>query len=177
MAAVSQYGTVSFLATFAVGAWGVARPSAAGLLAAARVLSIPGKVTAGHHADRRGGVVTAGQIGLGLALLGAWWTLAPSVALGLVPAVVFAAGVSALGPVGNILALEAFADRGIMLGVFRSAQIALGAMTSALLGAASERFGLRPSLAVASVLPAALWLLSRHRTERRAGPAPLSPRD
>src|SRR5581483_7356542 len=83
MAALSQYGTVSFLATFAVGAWGVPRPSAAGLLAAARLLSIPGKVTAGHHADRKGGVVTAGQIGLGLAVLGAWWTLAPSVALGI----------------------------------------------------------------------------------------------
>jgi len=177
MAALSQYGTVSFLATFAVGAWGVARPSAAGLLAAARVLSIPGKVTAGRHADRKGGVVTAGWIGLGLALLGACWTLAPSVALGVVPAVVFAAGVSALGPVGNILALEAFADRGIMLGVFRSAQIALGAVASALLGAASERFGLRPSLAVAAVLPAALWLLAHRRAGGSAEAASLSPPD
>jgi MFS family permease len=167
MAAASQYGTVSFLATFAVRAWGVAPSSAAGLLAVARVLSIPGKVTAGHHADRRGGLATAGQIGLALAALGALWTLVPGFALAAMPAVAFAAGVSALGPLGNILALEAFADKGIMLGVFRSAQTGLGALASALLGAASAHFGLRPSLAVAGVFPVTLWLLalrSRRRT-------------
>lgn len=161
MAAASQYGTVSFLATFAVGVWGVAPSSAAALLAVARILSIPGKVSAGHRADRMGGLATAGQIGLVLALLGAWWTLVPGLALAVWAAVAFAAGVSALGPVANVLALEAFADRGIMLGVFRSAQIGLGAITSAALGAASERFGLRPSLAVAAALPALLWALSR----------------
>lgn len=161
MAAASQYGTVSFLATFAVRVWGVAPSSAAALLAVARILSIPGKVSAGHRADRLGGLATAGQIGLVLALLGAWWTLVPGLGLAVWAAVAFAAGVSALGPVANVLALEAFADSGIMLGVFRSAQIGLGAVTSAALGAASERFGLRPSLAVAGALPALLWALSR----------------
>jgi len=161
VAAASQYGTVSFLTTFAVRVWGLAPSSAAGLLAVARILSIPGKVSAGHRADRLGGLATAGQIGLALAVLGAWWTLVPWLGLAVWAAVAFSAGVSALGPVANVLALEAFADRGIMLGVFRSAQIGLGAVTSAALGAASQRFGLRPSLAVAGALPAALWALSR----------------
>ncbi|HEX9122135.1 MAG TPA: hypothetical protein VF984_02060, partial [Actinomycetota bacterium] len=167
MAAGSQYGTVSFLPTFAVSVWGLSPSSAAVLLAVARVMSIPGKVSAGHRADRLGALLTAGQIGLVLAALGAWWTLMPGPLIAMWAAIGFAAGVSALGPVANVLALEAFSERGILLGVFRSAQIALGAVVSALLGVAWHRFGIRPSLAVAAVVPATLGGLAwwvRRRT-------------
>jgi MFS family permease len=160
MASGSQYGTVSFLPTFAVSVWGLSPSAAAILLAVARVLSIPGKVSAGHRADRLGAVVTAAQIGLLLGALGAWWTLIPVPFVAMWAAIGFASGVSALGPVGNVLALEAFSERGILLGIFRSIQIAIGAVVGAVLGAASHRFGLRPSLAVAAILPATLGLLA-----------------
>ncbi len=163
MAAGSQYGTVSFLPAFAVGVWGLSPSAAAAMLAVARVLSIPGKVQAGNRADRVGALATAGAIGVMLAVFGVWWTLSPAWWLGVWAAVAFASGVSALGPVANVLALEAFGGRGFLLGVFRSAQIGIGAVASALLGAASERFGLRPALAVATVIPLVLGLVSRRR--------------
>ncbi|MFB3737348.1 MAG: sugar MFS transporter [Candidatus Velamenicoccus archaeovorus] len=176
ISAGSQYGTVSFLPTFAVSAWGLSPSAAAILLAAARVLSIPGKVSAGHRADRLGALVTAGQIGIALAALGAWWTLMPGPVVAAWAAIGFAAGVSALGPVANVLALEAFSERGILLGVFRSAQIALGAAASALLGALSHRFGIRPSLAVAALVPAVLaglaWWVRRRATAAPSGSPP-----
>jgi len=169
-AAASQYGTISFLPTFAVATWGMTPAAAALMLAAARILSVPSKLLAGHRSDRVGARVTAGDIGLVLALAGAGWTLAPGVALGVAPAVTFAAGVSALGPVGNVLALEAFGQRGTLLGLFRSMQIALGAAMSAAIGVCAARFGLRPTLAVAAVLPVGLALLARRARRRRPEP-------
>jgi predicted MFS family arabinose efflux permease len=170
MASGSQYGTVSFLPAFAVGVWGLSPSSAAVMLAVARVLSIPGKVQAGNRADRRGALVTAGTIGLLLAGLGAWWTLSPTWWIGVWAAIAFASGVSALGPVANVLALEAFGGRGFLLGVFRSAQIGIGALTSAILGAASEHFGMRPTLAVAAIVPVVLAILARRRPASAPGP-------
>ncbi|HZD81083.1 MAG TPA: MFS transporter [Actinomycetota bacterium] len=169
MAAASQYGTVSFLPSFAVQIWGLSPAAAAVLLAVARVGSIPGKVSAGHRADRRGGLATAGQIGVVLAALGIWWTLVPWAPAALWAAVGFAAVVSALGPVANVLALDAFSDREILLGVFRSAQIGLGAVAGALLGAFSPHVGLRPTLAVAAVAPLSLGLLARGARRRPVG--------
>jgi len=160
-AAASQYGTISFLPTFAVVTWGISPVAAALMLAAARVLSVPSKLVAGHGSDRLGARATAGAIGLVLAIAGIAWTLAPAFAIGLVPAVVFAAAVSGLGPVANVLALEAFGQRGTMLGLFRSMQIALGAGLSALIGVCASWFGLRPTLAVAAALPLGLALLAR----------------
>jgi MFS family permease len=144
--------------SFAATVWGLAPAAAAAMLAAARILSIPGKLSAGRRADRTGALATAGQIGLLLAALGLCWTLVPVTAAGVLAAVGFAAGVSGLGPLANVLALEAFGGRGVMLGLFRSAQIGLGAVTSALLGGASERFGLRTTLGLAAVLPGLLGL-------------------
>jgi predicted MFS family arabinose efflux permease len=175
MAAASQYGTVSFLPTFAVTTWGIAPSTAALILAAARVVSVVAKVGSGHRADRRGALVTAAQLGVVLAASGLWWTLAPSAAVGAGAAIVFISGVSGLGPVGNLLALEAFAARGTMLGLFRSLQIGLGAVAGALIGVCSEAFGLRPTLVVAAVIPIALLVLPRRRSRRplpdRAAPA------
>ncbi len=169
MAAASQYGTNSFLPTFAVTAWGVAPSSAAVMLAAARIASVPAKLVAGHRSDRRGTLPTAAAIGGVLALLGAGWTLAPGVWVGVVPAILFAAGVSGLGPVTNVLGLEAFGHRGTMLGLFRSLQIAIGAATSAVIGLCTTWFGLRPTLVVAAVVPVALVTL-RRRARRPSEP-------
>jgi MFS family permease len=138
------------------------------MLAVARVVSVPSKLLAGHRSDRAGALPTAAMIGVALALLGAGWTLAPVAWIGLAPAVVFAAGVSGLGPVTNVLGLEAFGHRGTMLGLFRSLQIAIGAATSAAIGVCTSWFGLRPTLLVAAVLPVALAPLGR-RARRRSG--------
>lgn len=167
-AAASQYGTISFLPTFAVASWGISPAAAALMLAAARILSVPSKLVAGHRSDRVGARVTAGEIGFVLAIAGAGWTLAPGLAVGVVPATLFAAGVSGLGPVANVLALESFGQRGTMLGLFRSMQIALGAAMSAAIGVCAKWFGLRPTLVVAAVLPLGLAILAR-RARRRAG--------
>ncbi len=166
-AAGSQYGTNAFLPAFAVSAWGLSPAAAAGILAVARALSVVAKIVAGHDADRRGALATAGHVGLLLALLGAWWTLAPGPLVAAAPAVAFAASVSALGPLANLLALEAFGGQGTVIGAWRSAQIALGAAASALLGAASAAVGLRPALAVAALLPIVLTVVARRRTVRR----------
>lgn len=171
-AAASQYGTISFLPTFAVATWGISASAAALILAAARVLSVPSKLVAGHRADRVGALATAGEIGLALALVGVGWAVAPGVAVGILPAVAFAAGVSGLGPVANVLALEAFGQRGTMLGIFRSMQIGLGAALSVAIGLCTSLIGLRPTLVAAAALPAGLALLARgarRRSEPLAG--------
>ena len=87
--------------------------------------------------------------------------LAPSLIL-------FAAFVSGLAPVANVLALESFEDRGELLGAFRSAQIGFGAAASALLGAGAATVGLRPSLIVAAVLVPATLVGFRRRSESQA---------
>jgi DHA1 family purine ribonucleoside efflux pump-like MFS transporter len=158
--AASQYGTVAFLPLYAVHAWGLSPGKAALVITVSRVLSVPAKLLTGNAADREGSLRIARRLGVVLALLGAWWTLAPGPEAAVGGAILFGAVVAALGPVGNVLALDAFAGRGQLLGAFRSAQIGLGAATSAILGAGAAVVGLRPMLVVTSIaIPASLLAL------------------
>lgn len=157
-AAVSQYGTIAFLPTFAVVVWDVSAGRAALLLALARVLSVPAKLLAGHAADRVGPVRTVRVLGAALAITGALWTLVPERAWAVAPAVLFAATTSAVFPVANLLAYDAFGDRGPLLGTYRSVQMGVGAVASAAIGAAGSAWGLRPTLAGTIAVPAALAL-------------------
>lgn len=162
VAAASQYGTVGFLPSFAVTAWGLSPASAALLLAAARLLSVPAKLVSGNAADQAGSYRIARRLGLLLGVLGACWTLLP-VPVAPLAAVVFAAFVSGLGPVANVLAFERFGGSGMLLGAFRSAQIGLAAAAGAGIGVVSAAFGLRPVLAVSALLPLVLVPLGRRR--------------
>jgi predicted MFS family arabinose efflux permease len=165
VAAASQYGTVGFLPSFAVTAWGLSPAAAALLLAAARLLSVPAKLVSGNAADQAGSYRIARRLGLLLAGLGACWTLLP-VPVAPLAAVGFAAFVSGLGPVANVLAFERYGDSGMLLGAFRSAQIGLAAAAGAGIGAVSAAFGLRPVLAVSALLPLVLLPLGRRRGVR-----------
>jgi predicted MFS family arabinose efflux permease len=162
VAAASQYGTVGFLPSFAVTAWGLSPAAAALLLAAARLLSVPAKLVSGNAADQAGSYRIARRLGLLLAGLGVCWTLLP-VPVAPLAAVVFAAFVSGLGPVANVLAFERYGASGMLLGAFRSAQIGLAAAAGAGIGAVSATFGLRPVLAVSALLPLVLLPLGRRR--------------
>ena len=175
VAAASQYGTVAFLPLFAVEVWGLSPGAAALVITVSRVLSIPAKLVSGNAADRAGSLRIARRLGVGLAAFGAWWTIAPGTAPAVAAAVVFGSFVAALGPVANVLALDAFEGRAQLLGAFRSAQIGLGAATSALLGLGAELVGLRTAIAVAAVaIPASLVLLGR---VRRPEETPVSARE
>jgi len=157
VAAVSQYGTVAFVPLFAVHAWDLSPATAALLLTAARIASVPAKLLSGNASDGLGAMRIARRLGILLALLGAWWTIVPGASAAAWAAVVFAAFVSGLAPVANVLALENFEEHAELLGAFRSAQIGFGAAASALLGAGASLFGLRASLIVAAVVvPATL---------------------
>jgi hypothetical protein len=70
-----------------------------------------------------------------------------------------------------VLAVERFGSDGMALGAYRSVQIALGAAASAVIGAAGDVFGLRPTLAVAVLVPLALLYICREPREATA-PAP-----
>jgi predicted MFS family arabinose efflux permease len=158
---VSQYGTVAFVPVFAVTVWDMSPASAALLLAVARVVSAPGKVLAGMSADRVGGPATARRLGLLLVATGLWWTLAPGSAWGAWAAVVFAASVSAVFPVANMLAFEGFGNRGPLLGLYRSVQMGAGAAGGAAIGLGATVVGLRPTLVAATLLTASLVVLAR----------------
>jgi predicted MFS family arabinose efflux permease len=171
VAAASQYGTIGFLALYAVGHWGVAPATAALILTAGRVLSVPAKLVAGNASDSAGALPTARRIALALAVLGACWTLLPGPALTVWAALLFIACVGALGPLANVLALERLESRAEFLGAFRAAQIGLASLTAVLLGAGAELVGLRPTVVVAAVtIPASLLLVGR--SQRRARPGP-----
>ena len=170
-AAAMQYGAVAFLPLFAVYAWDVSPGTAALVITVSRLLSVPAKLVSGNAADREGSVRLAQRLGLGLAALGACWTASPWPPVAIVAAVVFGAFVAALGPVANILALDAFEGRTQFLGAFRSVQIGFGAVTSALIGAGAALFGLQAALVVAAVgIPGALVAVGRgaHARERSA---------
>jgi MFS family permease len=167
--ALTQYGTVSFIPAFAVAAWGLSPGSAALVLAASRVASVPAKMVTGQWADRLGALRSAGRVGVLLAVSGAAWALAPSAWIGAVPAIVFGASTSSIFPIANLLAFEGFGDRGPLLGTYRSVQMGVGALGSATIGALASVFGLRPTLTVTAVLiPASLLLLSRRRVRASA---------
>jgi DHA1 family purine ribonucleoside efflux pump-like MFS transporter len=162
VAAACQYGTVAFLPLFAVYAWDFSPGTAALVITLSRILSVPAKLLSGNAADRDSSLRIARRLGVGLALLGACWTVAPWPELAVSAAVVFGAFVAALGPVANILALDAFEGRAQLLGAFRSAQIGLGAATSALIGVGAALFDLQSTLVVAAVaVPSSLLLLGR----------------
>jgi DHA1 family purine ribonucleoside efflux pump-like MFS transporter len=166
-AAAMQYGAVSFLPLFAVYAWDVSPGTAALVITVSRLLSVPAKLVSGNAADREGSVRMARRLGVGLAVLGACWTLAPWPAFAIVAAVVFGAFVAALGPVANVLALDAFEGRAQLLGAFRSVQIGFGAATSALIGVGAAVFGLQTALVVVAVaIPGALIALGRDARAR-----------
>jgi predicted MFS family arabinose efflux permease len=167
VATATQYGTVAFLPTFAVAVWGMSPASAALALTVARLLSVPAKVVSGNASDRAGTVRVARRLGLVLGALGIWWTLAPGPGAALWAAVVFAALVSGMGPVANVLAFDSYGAEGSLLGAFRSAQIGVGAAASTAIGGASSLVGLRPTLAVAAMIPLVLLPLGL-RARRRA---------
>ena len=54
-------------------------------------------------------------------------------------------------------------SNGMALGMYRSAQIGIGAAASALVGLVAEATGLRPTLAVAMLVPLALLWICRGR--------------
>jgi MFS family permease len=156
---ISQYATVSFFPVFAVTVWDVSDAGAAALLAAGRVLSIPAKLVSGGLADRKGAVEAARLTGGGLAIVGAVWALVPSVPVAAAGGVAFTAGVSGLFPLANLLAFERVGRSGGALGAFRSVQLGAGALAGFLVGTAADTFGLRPTVAVAAILPIALVAL------------------
>jgi len=163
--AVCQYGAIPFLTTFAVQRWGLSPASAATVLIVGRVISIAAKVVGGASADRVGAKTSARRTGVILTVTGLAWVLLPGglVTYGL--AALFAGMVSSLGPVANVLAVERFGQDGMALGAYRSVQIALGAAASAIIGISGELFGLRPTLAVSTLVPLALlWICREART-------------
>jgi predicted MFS family arabinose efflux permease len=167
VASASQYGTIGFLALYAVGHWGVSPATAALLLTAGRILSVPAKLVSGSATDSGGALPTARRIALALAVLGACWTLLPGPAFTVWAALLFIASVSALGPLANVLALERLESRAELLGAFRAAQIGLASLTAMLLGAGAELVGLRTTVVVAAVaIPASLLLLGRGERRR-----------
>jgi NNP family nitrate/nitrite transporter-like MFS transporter len=162
--AVCQYGTVSFLTTFAVAQWGLTAAAAAVLLAAGRVLSIVAKLVSGASADRVGPRVSARRTAVVLTATGLAWTLLPGSPLVYALAAVFAGTVSSLFPIANLLAVERFGQRGGALGVYRSVQIAVGAAAGVAMGVVGEAVGLRPVVLVTVLLPLTLFWVCRDRT-------------
>jgi DHA1 family inner membrane transport protein len=163
--AVCQYGTVSFLTAFAVREWGLTLGAAAAVLAVGRVLSIAAKVLSGAAADRRGPRASARRIGAVLAVTGVGWVLLPGSWPAYALAAVFAGTVSSVFPVANVLALERFGGQGGALGLYRSVQIALGALATFLVGVLGDAVGLRPVLAVTVLVPLLLFRICREPTD------------
>lgn len=148
--AVCQYGAVPFLTTFAVLEWGITPSEAATVLIVGRLLSILAKLIGGASADRIGARRSARRTGIVLAATGVLWVTLPGSIAVYGIAAVYAGGVSTLGPVANTLAVERFGQNGMALGMYRSIQIALGALSSAIVGLVADQFGLRVTLAVAT---------------------------
>lgn len=159
--AIAQYGMVVFLPVFAVEVWGWSGGAAAMLLASARVLSVGSKLLAGYGADRIGPRSTAAAGGLALTATGLAWAVLPWPAAAAIAGAVFAATTSGLFPVANLLAFESFGRQGSVLGTFRAVQMGAGAVAGGAIGALASVVGLRPVLAVVSLVPLALVVLRR----------------
>jgi DHA1 family inner membrane transport protein len=162
--AVLQYGSIPFLTTFAVDNWDLTAGRAATILIVGRLLSIVAKVLGGASADRIGARASARRASVLLFATGIAWVVMPAGLATYAIAAVFAASVSSLGPVANILAVERFGQNGMALGMYRSIQIALGALASAAVGLVAEVAGLRATLVVASFTPLALLWICRPRS-------------
>ncbi len=172
VAAASQYGTIGFFVLYAVEHWDVSPATAALVLTAGRILSVPAKLVSGNASDSGGALRTARRLGLVLAVLGACWTLLPGPALSVWAALLFIACVSGLGPIANVLALERLEHRAELLGAFRAAQIGLASLTAMLLGAGAELVGLRATVVVAAVaIPSSILLLGRDERRAQSRPA------
>lgn len=163
---ICQYGAIPFLTTFAVDEWGLSATSAATVLVAGRIISIVAKVVGGASADRVGAKASARRTGIALTATGLAWVLIPGSLPTFALAALFAGMVSSLGPVANVLAVERFGNDGMALGAYRSVQIGLGAAASALIGLAGDAFGLRPTLAVATLVPLTLLWICRERRDQ-----------
>ncbi|MEN9505354.1 MAG: hypothetical protein RI958_1280 [Actinomycetota bacterium] len=170
--AVAQYGSVPFLTTFAVDRWGISAASAATVLIVGRLLSIAAKIIGGASADRIGARASARRTSVVLCAFGLAWVLLPGGFVTYAIAAIFAGTVSSLGPVANTLAVERFGQNGMALGAYRSVQIALGALASALVGLIADRVGLRPTLAVAALIPLSLVWICREPVLAPAGSSP-----
>jgi MFS family permease len=158
---VSQYATVSFFPVFAVTVWGVSDARAAAFLALGRVLSIPAKLVSGSLADRHGPVQAARLTGLVLGACGLAWAMLPWIPAAALGGIAFTAGVSGLFPLANVLAFERVGRSGGALGAFRSLQLGAGAVAGFVLGSAADLVGLRPTVAVVTLLPLVLVALPR----------------
>ncbi len=158
---ISQYATVSFFPVFAVTVWELTESRAALALAVGRVLSIPAKLISGALADKAGPIQAARANGLLLAAVGALWALSPNVPLAVAGGVAFTAVVSGLFPLANLLAFERVGRKGGALGAFRSLQLGAGAVAGFVIGLVAEATGLRPTVAVVSLLPLVLVALRR----------------
>lgn len=166
--AILQYGAIPFLTTYAVTRWDISAAQAASVLVVGRLVSIVAKVIGGASADRIGARASGRRTALFLTATGLAWVLLPGSIVTYGIAALFAGAVSSLGPVANVLAVERFGGNGLALGMYRSVQIALGAVASAIVGVAAGLFGLRPTLAVAGLVPLALLWICRE-------PAPTPP--
>jgi predicted MFS family arabinose efflux permease len=166
--AISQYGAIPFLTTFAVVEWDLSKAGAAALLAVGRVISILAKLISGAGADRVGPRASARTTGMVLVGTGLAWVLLPGGWITYALAAIFAGTVSSLFPVANVLAVERFGQNGTALGAYRSVQIGIGAAAGALIGLIGDAVGLRPVLVVAVVSPLSLlWLCREPRPEPR----------
>ena len=157
---MSQYATVSFLPVFAVAVWGIGEARAALILAVGRIASIPAKLITGWLTDRLGSTTAARVTGATLGVAGAIWALSPSMIAGIVAACLFTATVSGLFPIANTMALERVGRSGASLGVFRSVQIAAGALMGVVIASFNGVVGLRATIAIVGSLPILLVLLN-----------------
>ncbi len=163
VAAVAQFGLAAFLPTFAVDRWAVTASTAAMILFAGRVLSIPGKAWAGRLADRYGAMGAARRVTWTLLASGIAWLVVPVSAVGAAAAAIFAAAAGAMFPVANVVAVERFGGRGGLLGVFRSMQMAVAGVSAWLVGLGATAAGLRNVLLAGVVALAALLAVRPER--------------
>jgi MFS family permease len=168
--AVCQYGTISFLTTFAVEEWGFTAAAAAALLAVGRVLSIVAKLLSGASADRVGPRASARRTAAVLVATGTAWCLLPGSWPVYAMAAVFAGTVSSIFPIANLLAVDRFGQRGGALGLYRSVQIGIGALTGLLVGVIGESVGLRPVVLTTMLAPLALFWICREPRAAAAHP-------
>jgi len=167
VAAVAQFGLVAYIPTYAVAEWSLTAATAAMVLFVGRVFSIPGKAVAGWMIDRFGAKTSARLMGMTLVVTGLVWVLFPVIAVAAVASVVVASAAGAMFPMANVVAVERFGELGGLLGVFRSAQMAIAGVSVWLVGQAAATFGLTTAL-VAGVLSLAAILLLQPTTRTDA---------
>jgi MFS family permease len=96
--------------------------------------------------DRLGVERSARLMGLALFASGLIWAILPSTWIAIGAAVVFATAAGALFPMANVVAVQQFGALGGLLGVFRSVQMGIAALSVTVFGVAASWFGMRPAL-------------------------------